>query len=182
MDDTTLAATANAAQARLASDPKTAMSQFRIAKHALAYRCIDSNVDEAFGHLLDLARLRVEASRSTGGHLTPEAQNESILVALAAGAVTLAQELAAISTHTGDSHPFDVRLNAALRRRLGIEVAASVRYEPTPSEEPLFSAFEVSAPVDVSSYWRATRNRRYARTPFEKFDFFSAAIARMKKG
>jgi hypothetical protein len=182
MDDTTLLATANAAQAKLASDPKTAMSQFRIAKHALAYRCIDSSVDEAFGHLLDLARLRIEAWRSMRAQLTPEAQNEGILVALAAGVLPLATELAAIPTDSGNSHPFDVRLNTALRRRLGVEVAANVRYHPTLTEEPLFSAFEASASVDVSSYWRAARNRRYARTSFEKFDFFSAAIARLKNG
>ena len=182
MDDPELLALATTARANLAGDPWTAVSQFRIAKRSLAYRCIDSNVETAFAHLLDVARFHLDALHSAGVALTTESQNEGILVALAAGALPLARELAAITPFSHDSHRFDIRLNAALRGRLGANTADRIRYTPTVCEEPLFLAFEGAATIDASSYWRATRKRRYARTAFAKFDFFSAALSQLHNG
>ncbi len=112
-----------------------------------------------------------------------EKQNDLLILALAAGNVDGASELAKTTCHENTSHKFDHLLNRKLRSTLiPIESPDDLGYRPTKSEQPMFDDLDRIRTSQgcnlegVDKYWRATKSRRYQNTMFQHVNLFRLAF------
>jgi len=166
----------------MGSDPKTGVSQIYSAHNSLAFKALKSGDETAFrSHAMDMIRIVTSGFVDHGVPVHPEKQIPLLFVASAIGDRDLATQLAGIAPDVKHSHSFDIALASALRSViLGVDLPPR-RYNPTKSEEGLFSAItSIRTPPfladGASSYWRSTRNRRYSQTLFQHRDLFSEGL------
>jgi len=112
-----------------------------------------------------------------------EKQNELLILALAAGDVVGATELAKTTCRENTSHKFDSLLNRQLRSTLIHNIANdALNYQPTKSEQHLLdniARIRESRQCDLSGvdkYWRATKSHRYQNTTFQYVNLFRLAF------
>ena len=135
---------------------------------------------------VDVAEFVREINGIIAAHEIPlhlEKQNDLLILALAAGDIDGASELAKITCREETSHKFDRLLSRKLRSTLTkVATADELGYRPTESEQQLFDDLvRISTSQDcglhgVDKYWRATKTRRYNNTMFEYANLFRLAF------
>ena len=176
-------------KANLTADPKTGVFQIATGLGLLAWAHADSDPARSLQFLVEIVDTRLNAFSEHGLVPSPERQNDGIVFAAAADQIAKACLLGGIGVDVGNSHNFDIRLNSCLRRALGIEDPhRPIRYSPTKGEVPLFQDLESLATAPASctlagceSYWKASRNRRYANTIHQKLNLFTMAGKNIKE-
>lgn len=170
-------------RANLSSDPRTGFFQLSTGLGLLAWAYSDSEIEKSIGYLVDIVDLALACHKEYDLPIAAQRHNDFMFFASSAGKIEKARSVAAVNPTIVNSHAFDVLLNYHLRRVLGQKLSqASVKYSATMTEELLFKELEVlttrpheSTLEGLDAYWRATRNKRYAHTIFQRINLFSMA-------